>query len=288
MALPINQPVPEILRGWTVARSIPAGKDAGGRIIQDLIHPREPIAGARQEIARIEQAIPQSAIRILDELRGLQVALRRSIALKKQARRGLIHRRRHLANLAALGGAFPMRIHRLMPLRECENDVGGRFTKRPLRDSQCRFQLSSVFSSVCASLAGPATPVRKSPRLTGATPLFEAPVRAWRGVGFHNHRPALSGGRSRPFESIPAGRRSRSGSLRIGSGRCPARGQELRPLFHQDAPALEQVRAGIGRFHLIPDFHFGRSSANYRIASDAFIYADLRALDRARRPTPSG
>ena len=38
----------------------------------------------------------------------------------------------------------------------------------------------------------------------GSSAPFEAPVRAWRGVGFHNHRPALSGGRSRPFESIPA------------------------------------------------------------------------------------
>ena len=91
-----------------------------------------------------------------------------------------------------------------------------------------------------------------------------------------------------PSIVIPAGRRSRSGSLRIASSRFAARVQELRPLLHQDAPALEQVRAGVGRFHLIPDFHFGRSSANYRIASDAFIYADLHALDRARRPTPSG
>ena len=43
-----------------------------------------------------------------------------------------------------------------MPALRCENDVGGRFTKRPLRNSQGRFHLSSVFCSVSASLAGPA------------------------------------------------------------------------------------------------------------------------------------
>ena len=47
------------------------------------------------EIARIEQAILQGAVRILDEFGGLQAALKRSIALKKQSRcqgrRRLIH-----------------------------------------------------------------------------------------------------------------------------------------------------------------------------------------------------
>ena len=47
MALPINQPVPEILRGWTVARSIPAGKDAVGRIIQDLNTPTRANCGGQ-------------------------------------------------------------------------------------------------------------------------------------------------------------------------------------------------------------------------------------------------
>ena len=149
---------------------------------------------ARQLV--IEQAIHQGAVRILDELRGLQVALRRSIALKKQARRELIHRRQHLTNPTARGGVFPLRIHRLMPLRECENDMGGRFTKRPFRDSQCRFHLSSVFSLACASMAGPAMPVWKSPGRTGAT-LFEALVREWDGVGLHKPRTA-------PWGSLPS------------------------------------------------------------------------------------
>ena len=59
---------------------------------------------ARQPV--IEQAVPQGAVRIVDELRGLQVALRRSIALKRQARRELIHRRQHLTNPTARGGVF--------------------------------------------------------------------------------------------------------------------------------------------------------------------------------------
>ena len=85
----------------------------------------------------------------------------------------------------------------LMPTRERENDAGGRFTKRPFGESQGRLHLSSVFSSVSASLAGPVTPARKSPTRTGATPCFECPVWAWAGVGFHKPTPALSGGRSR-------------------------------------------------------------------------------------------
>ena len=84
---------------------------------------------ARQLV--IKQAIPEDAVRILNELRGLQVALRPSIALQKQARRELIHRRQHLTNPTARGRVLPMRIHWLMPLQRCENDMGGRFTKRP-------------------------------------------------------------------------------------------------------------------------------------------------------------
>lgn len=108
----------EILRGWTVAGGIPAdemdginsgiyelygrviriaeGNDTAGRIIRHRIPPRESIAEASQEIARIKQAILQGAVWILDEFGGLQAALKRSTALKKQPRRqgrqGLIHR----------------------------------------------------------------------------------------------------------------------------------------------------------------------------------------------------
>ena len=55
-----------------------------------------PDADASEEIARIEQTILQGAVRILDEFGGLQAAMKRSVALTKQARQqpgqGPIHR----------------------------------------------------------------------------------------------------------------------------------------------------------------------------------------------------
>ena len=59
-----------ILHGWT---------EASG--------PDEPDAGIREEIARIERAILQGEVQILDEFGGLQDALKRSVALTKQTRR---------------------------------------------------------------------------------------------------------------------------------------------------------------------------------------------------------
>ncbi len=58
--------------------------------------PGEPDAGIREELARIERAILQGAVQILEEFGGLQAALKRSVALEKQERRqtgrGAIHR----------------------------------------------------------------------------------------------------------------------------------------------------------------------------------------------------
>ena len=85
----INSRIYELDGGVT---RIAADNDAAGRIIRHLIPPRDSIAEGSQEIAWIEQAILRGAVRILDEFGGLQAALNRSIALKKQARRGLIHR----------------------------------------------------------------------------------------------------------------------------------------------------------------------------------------------------
>ena len=74
---------------------IAEGNDTAGRIIRHRIPPRESIAEASQEIARIKQAILQGAVWILDEFGGLQAALKRSIASKKESRqqghRRLIH-----------------------------------------------------------------------------------------------------------------------------------------------------------------------------------------------------
>ena len=53
-----------------------------------------------------------------------------------------------------------------------------------------------------------------------------------------------------PFPILRWGRIVLSLGLRVR--RCPL-DQELRPPLHQRAPAFEQVRAGIGRFHLIPN-----------------------------------
>ena len=57
--------------------------------------PGEPDAGIREELARIERAILQGAVQILEEFGGLQAALKRSVALEKQAHRqagrGAIH-----------------------------------------------------------------------------------------------------------------------------------------------------------------------------------------------------
>ena len=39
---------------------------------------------------------------------------------------------------------------------------------------------------------------------------------------------------------------------------------------------------------VIPDFHFSFGSANHRVASDAFIYTDWKALKALRRSTPHG
>ena len=49
--------------------------------------PGEADPGVREELARIERAIVQGAVHVLDEFGGLQAALKRSIALESQARR---------------------------------------------------------------------------------------------------------------------------------------------------------------------------------------------------------
>ena len=49
--------------------------------------PAEPDPEVREELARIELAILEGAVEILDEYGGLQAAMKRSVALEKQARR---------------------------------------------------------------------------------------------------------------------------------------------------------------------------------------------------------
>ena len=47
----------------------------------------EPAPEVREELARIERAILQGAVQILEEFGGLQAAMKRSVALEKQVRR---------------------------------------------------------------------------------------------------------------------------------------------------------------------------------------------------------
>ena len=49
--------------------------------------PGEADPGVREELARIERAIVQGAVHVLEEFGGLQAALKRSIELENQARR---------------------------------------------------------------------------------------------------------------------------------------------------------------------------------------------------------
>ena len=86
-----------------------------------------------------------------------------------------------------------MRIHSLLPGPQRENNMGGRFTKRPfgIHNAVSTYLPCSLWSR--PPPAGPRTPARKSPRRTGATPLFLALVRARASRGFHSSAPFLRG-----------------------------------------------------------------------------------------------
>ena len=90
-----------------------------------------------------------------------------------------------------------MRIHSLMSVPRCENDVEGRFTKYP----PSRFTLASRFIP-CLLFgvrlrAQPACGRTGDFEVDGSNPLFEALVRAWGGCGFHMRRTA-------PWGSLPS------------------------------------------------------------------------------------
>ena len=87
--------------------------------------------------------------------------------------------------------------------------MSGRFTKRPFGNSQCRFHLSSLFSSGYALLDRPATPARKSPRRTGAPLPVDALVMAW-ALGAQS--PVA------PLLSVPLAPRRPVGALRQAHG----------------------------------------------------------------------
>ena len=68
----------------------------------------EPAPEVREELDRIERAILEGAVQILEEFGGLQAAMKRSVALTKQARRQAVHgsiRRGSVWRTARLAGA---------------------------------------------------------------------------------------------------------------------------------------------------------------------------------------
>ena len=141
----------------------------------------------------------------------------------------------------------------LGPTQECEKDKQGEFTKAGPSDSQTRFSRSHYPSCSYVHISSPPVADRGFRRVDGSDPPFLVPrsgTAGWRNLHSRGH--PLGG--SLPSQTSLAGRRSsQSGSRRTVSGRFPTRTQELRPLLHQGAPSLEQIRAGIGRFHLILD-----------------------------------
>ena len=93
---------------------------------------------------------------------------------------------------------------RVMPPPECENDVGGRFTDDPARDSQrhgSRLLYGCCGYAWCCPV-GAAN--RAAPTGMGATPQSEGLVRAWGQVCFHTLGPALQG--VAPVPMIPGGK----------------------------------------------------------------------------------
>ena len=69
--------------------------------------PSEIDEETRRELTRIEQAILGGDVRVLDEYGGLQAALKRAVALDKQAGRpGADGTRRHMADGSARGARF--------------------------------------------------------------------------------------------------------------------------------------------------------------------------------------
>ena len=78
--------------------------------------------------------------------------------------------RYYLEHGASFGDPVPMRVRRLMPALERENDMRGRFTKSPHNDSHRPCCPSPVFSSGYASMPGPADADRARREVDGSDP----------------------------------------------------------------------------------------------------------------------
>ena len=92
----------------------------------------------------------------------------------------------------------------LVPIRECEWDMRGGFTKSGPGDSQLRFPRSLFLSILYGHIPGFDVPARGNRRWTGATPPFRCPVRARWCCAIHICATPLGG--VAPVSIIPAGR----------------------------------------------------------------------------------
>ena len=176
--------------------------------------------------------------------------MKRSVSLTEQATPGGGPRadplRQHLANGLPLRGAPPMTGLRVMPRLECENDVGGRFTLWPSRDSHGTSCLSASPVASYASAAKSVSAARAAPTSTGATPQAEGLVRAWGWVCFHTPVPALQG--SLPVHQSLAGRPSSAGgggAVRRSAISAPAGGLGGRCPRPPAAPAAARGRRDV-------------------------------------------
>ena len=119
-----------------------------------------PEASVAQEIARIEHAILQGAIRVLDEFGGLQAALKRSVELKKRHGKG--------SRKAMIDGYITWRSARLAEAdferwqgafgadREAHNDMGVRVHQKGFFKVHGGFSLSCWLPCGSVPAAAPA------------------------------------------------------------------------------------------------------------------------------------
>ena len=214
-----------VMRGWA---------EASG--------PGEPDAGIREELARIERAMLQGAVQILEEFGGLQAAMKRRRRAREAgappARTRVHPAGQHLADGASRGGALPMTGARLTAALECANDAGGRCALWPSGDAHACYGVSHDTATSCAFAAGSVSAARAALTGTGATPQAEGLLRARTQVCFHTPAP-VPWGRSQSMDPL-AGRPSsaavsgvstdRSGfrvSALVGQVRGPVEGQAV-------------------------------------------------------------
>ena len=192
----------------------------------------EPDAGIREELARIERAILQGAVQILEEFGGLRATMKHSVVLEEAgappARTRVHPAGQHLADGASRGGALPMTGARLTAALECANDAGGRFTLWPSGDAHACYGVSHDTATSCAFAAGSLSAARAALTGTGATPQSEGLVRVRRQVCLRTPAAVPSG--SLPANYPYAGRRFSAASRRRSTSSIGGQDRPPEPL----------------------------------------------------------